>query len=1049
MAYKLGTPQNIVPTPTLTTVVKWASSDTQQSINSTGLIYSAITGLFTNNTILPLPIAVKYTLNLDITAGGYTAVGLNGSTELFGGAYNDTNSFSNSCIILVPAGLSFGVYYMDNTTVNVQASSRISCTVLTAGGQGPTGTTGPTGPNAQSALASYTLSVVQNIPAQTAAMVKWNTTDSGQTINNIPITLTTTGGNTGLFTNGTLQTLPVLVEYNLQLDVSGGGSTYIQLGGTASGVFGSMLTTTNIIRNSFVVSLIPGATMAVYYYDNSVVNVQTTYSRITLTVLQVGPLGPSGVTGPLGPTAINFWGYTGGTGPYGGTGINTSINYSQGYVGIGQGPTGSNTYLDTTRGGATAGTGSYVPQYPLDVAGTVRSAVHAYMDNSSQITASPSLNYMTFGQNWAVVGGGLSSSASWQASAMSATGQYQTVATNGSGISYSSNYGQTWSASTGQNASANITSIAMSASGQYQVACTYGTYGIYYSSNYGATWTVSTASTAPQWFEVCMSASGQYASACNAATSTTTYYSSNYGQSWTASATIASGPYQGIACSASGQYQVCACVSGIIYYSTTYGQTWINSNISSAGGVQYAAMSATGQYATVVTNGTGGPVWYSSNYGQTFTATTSGVGTNNIRGCAMSSSGQYQLAAGYSGGLYYSTNYGQTWTVGSSTINWFTVSMSANGQYCLGGILSGAIYQSITNLGPIAVVTNGTNDVTIGTSASGWTTITSANLGGSTTYPSATYGSQSLSIGWNFVPSNGGEVTFLNNYGNGFTFEDRIAASNYRLLAYLNYRQFFLNLGQATNPTNNGGAGFPGWLTSGCLYITPSGVSNNSAGIGIGYNTTYGGQLLSVQPGTDYKDMSYYAKNHNFYVSDTNKIVTFSAGIISPSPDNVVSLGSGTNRFTAVYAVNGTIQTSDSNEKNLIMLPYGLNELLQMKTIMFKWKSQDSLPDSDPTKHFQYYGLCADQLAAILPELVYNEDPTAPIQMNYSEIIPIIVKAFQEQNTVIQQQSTQITAHQQEITALQATVAIQSTQLVTQQSQIDALVQRLAAAGIA
>ena len=86
---------------------------------------------------------------------------------------------------------------------------------------------------------------------------------------------------------------------------------------------------------------------------------------------------------------------------------------------------------------------------------------------------------------------------------------------------------------------------------------------------------------------------------------------------------------------------------------------------------------------------------------------------------------------------------------------------------------------------------------------------------------------------------------------------------------------------------------------------------------------------------------------------------------------------------------------------------------------MYKWKSQDSLPDTDPTKHYKYYGLCADQLAAILPELVYNEDPTAPIQMNYSEIIPICVKSIQEQQTIIQQQASTITSLESRLASLE------------------------------
>lgn len=113
------------------------------------------------------------------------------------------------------------------------------------------------------------------------------------------------------------------------------------------------------------------------------------------------------------------------------------------------------------------------------------------------------------------------------------------------------------------------------------------------------------------------------------------------------------------------------------------------------------------------------------------------------------------------------------------------------------------------------------------------------------------------------------------------------------------------------------------------------------------------------------------------------------------------------------------------------------------------------------SKNYQYYGVCADQLSAIFPELVYNEDPSVPMQLNYSEIIPVVVKAMQEQNvsiqeqsTKIQQQATQIQKQATEITALQLTVASQSTQvlqaqLTAQQIQIAQLMQRLSAAGIA
>ena len=148
--------------------------------------------------------------------------------------------------------------------------------------------------------------------------------------------------------------------------------------------------------------------------------------------------------------------------------------------------------------------------------------------------------------------------------------------------------------------------------------------------------------------------------------------------------------------------------------------------------------------------------------------------------------------------------------------------------------------------------------------------------------------------------------------------------------------------------------------------------------------------------------------NVSTMISNGTNIITV-RGSVFPSADIMYGLGSGSFRFTAVYAQGGVITTSDSNEKDLILLPYGLNEVLQIKTIMYKWKSQALLPDTDPTKKFEYYGICADQLSNIFPELVYNEDPSVPMQLNYSELIPVLIKAVQEQAQQINSLKLQLT----------------------------------------
>jgi hypothetical protein len=213
---------------------------------------------------------------------------------------------------------------------------------------------------------------------------------------------------------------------------------------------------------------------------------------------------------------------------------------------------------------------------------TLQPAALTYSDGSALTSASEPLDYSTFGINWTQSG---STSQSWNAP-------------------------------------------AISASGQYQIACIFN--GLpHYSSNYGQTWTASNAPNA-NWRSVCISASGQYASAGGASSANgtiTSYYSSNYGQTWIASSFT--GFNFAMACSASGQYQVHGQGQNAfgygIYYSSDYGKTFTVSNNTTSNQCQYSAMSASGQYVLVVQNAvTNISMFISNNYGRTFNSVTLG-----------------------------------------------------------------------------------------------------------------------------------------------------------------------------------------------------------------------------------------------------------------------------------------------------------------------------------------------------------------------------------------------------------------------------------------
>jgi len=139
--------------------------------------------------------------------------------------------------------------------------------------------------------------------------------------------------------------------------------------------------------------------------------------------------------------------------------------------------------------------------------------------------------------------------------------------------------------------------------------------------------------------------------------------------------------------------------------------------------------------------------------------------------------------------------------------------------------------------------------------------------------------------------------------------------------------------------------------------------------------------------------------------------------MLTPVTDDSYNLGSSAKRWTAIYASNGTISTSDANLKTAIKpLKYGLNELLQLKPISFQWKEEkeDDFVIPDAEKEYKL-GFIAQEVQKIIPEVIvshqwkeYEEAPgelvkekTERLGMRYSDLIPVAIKAIQEQQEMI------------------------------------------------
>jgi hypothetical protein len=226
---------------------------------------------------------------VNVTGGGYTVIGINGTSTVYGGRYNDNVAITNSFTVLLTAGSTLGIYYMDNAATTLLTTSHLNLTVLTAGPLGPTGLTGTQGPVGQVSILSVTPTAsLQTIPVTTSlTLVTWGTTDVSQSTGTTGLSYTA-----GTFTNTTAGPLPILVEYTIYLNTTLSGYSAIGINGSTT-IYGGMYNDSNSFTNSFVVLLPSGANLGIYYMDNSSVVVQQT-SRLTMTLLTAGPQGPTG-----------------------------------------------------------------------------------------------------------------------------------------------------------------------------------------------------------------------------------------------------------------------------------------------------------------------------------------------------------------------------------------------------------------------------------------------------------------------------------------------------------------------------------------------------------------------------------------------------------------------------------------------------------------------------------------------------------------------------------------------------------------------------------
>ena len=149
-----------------------------------------------------------------------------------------------------------------------------------------------------------------------------------------------------------------------------------------------------------------------------------------------------------------------------------------------------------------------------------------------------------------------------------------------------------------------------------------------------------------------------------------------------------------------------------------------------------------------------------------------------------------------------------------------------------------------------------------------------------------------------------------------------------------------------------------------------------------------------------------------------------------PGVDNATSCGSSSYRWTVVYAVNGSIQTSDERQKtDIFTSDLGLDFINKLNPVSYKWKvggndvEYSSIEDEDgkitPSSVAtpkigvrNHYGLIAQQVKEVLGDKDFggfvHDKETDMMSLRYDQFISPLIKAIQEQQIQIQNLQEQI-----------------------------------------
>ncbi|MCD4829817.1 MAG: tail fiber domain-containing protein [Candidatus Cloacimonetes bacterium] len=139
-------------------------------------------------------------------------------------------------------------------------------------------------------------------------------------------------------------------------------------------------------------------------------------------------------------------------------------------------------------------------------------------------------------------------------------------------------------------------------------------------------------------------------------------------------------------------------------------------------------------------------------------------------------------------------------------------------------------------------------------------------------------------------------------------------------------------------------------------------------------------------------------------------------GRLRPNTSDAHDLGHASYRWQDIYLINSPNVSSDRRLKERITdLRYGLADLMRLRPVSYQWKNDD--------EGETHLGLIAQETRQIIPEAVVQASPDDYMGIRYTEIIPVLISAVQEQQEIIKEKDEQVRELESRVNRLEEQLA--------------------------